>query len=81
VLENFVAFLRRLEKFDILEAYSLKPLLDGNRLCKELQAGPGPWVKGALDVVMEWQLRHPGQMDPRAAVIEVEKRRTELGIK
>ncbi|KAI9859531.1 MAG: CCA tRNA nucleotidyltransferase, mitochondrial [Trichoglossum hirsutum] len=81
VLESYTAFLHRLEKLDLLEAYSLKPILDGNRLCKELHVKPGPWMKGALEMVMEWQLGHPDQADPQAALVEIEERRAELGIK
>ncbi|KAI9780233.1 MAG: CCA tRNA nucleotidyltransferase, mitochondrial [Geoglossum umbratile] len=80
VLANYAAFLQHLEKLGILEAHLLKPLVDGNRLCQELHAQRGPWIKGALEVVMEWQLKHPDQADPQAAVMEVEKRRTQLGI-
>ncbi|KAH0565691.1 hypothetical protein GP486_000910 [Trichoglossum hirsutum] len=81
VLESYAAFLRHLEKLGLLEAYSLKPILDGTRLCEELRVKPGPWMKGALEMVMEWQLRHPDQTDPQAAVIEIEKRRVDLGIR
>jgi tRNA nucleotidyltransferase (CCA-adding enzyme) len=77
---SYAAFLQHLEKLGILEAHLLKPLVDGNRLCKELNAERGPWMKGALEAVMEWQLAHPNETNPQAAVMEVEKRRTQLGI-
>jgi hypothetical protein len=38
-------------------------------------------MKGALEMVMEWQLGHPDQADPQAALVEIEERRAELGIK
>jgi len=61
-----------------LEAYDLKPLVDGKALASALSIKPGPWMKDALDVVMAWQLRNPDIKDPQAAVDQV-KRSHEAG--
>ncbi len=44
-------------------------------LAKALNTPPGIWMKDALDVVMAWQLRHPGITDPQAAIEEVKQHR------
>ncbi|KAL1587396.1 hypothetical protein WHR41_03917 [Cladosporium halotolerans] len=70
---KYSTFVTHLRDLDILEAYSLKPLLDGKTLAKALSTPPGPWMKDALDVVMAWQLRHPDVKDPTEAIEEVKK--------
>lgn len=64
----------------MLEAASLKRLVDGSMLAKVLNRRPGKWMAAALDVCVEWQLRHPGETDPSAAIDEVRRRGSELGI-
>lgn len=39
----------------------------------------GPWMLAALNMVMEWQLRNPGNTAPEEAIAEVKERRKELG--
>ncbi|KAM0717596.1 hypothetical protein Q7P37_007448 [Cladosporium fusiforme] len=70
---KYTTFTTHLRDLDILEAYTLKPLLDGKALAKALSTPPGPWMKDALDVVMAWQLRHPDVKDPSGAIEEVKK--------
>jgi hypothetical protein len=60
--------IKHIESLDLFDVCSLKPLLDGKQLAKALDTKPGPWMKDALDVVMAWQLRNPGQTDPAAAI-------------
>jgi tRNA nucleotidyltransferase (CCA-adding enzyme) len=69
-----------------MDAASIRPILDGKRLQKDLNAGPGPWMKEALDVCMAWQLRNPEltDADPEKArcdaVEELRRRKEELKI-
>jgi tRNA nucleotidyltransferase (CCA-adding enzyme) len=70
---KYTAFTIHLRDLDILDTYSLKPLLDGKTLAKALSTPPGPWMKDALDVVMAWQLRNPDVKDPADAIEEVKK--------
>ena len=56
---------------DLLDAYALKPILDGKALTKALGVPTGPWMKDALDVVMRWQLRNPSKKDTAEAIEEV----------
>jgi hypothetical protein len=79
-------FIDHLENMQLLDAASIKSILDGKRLQKDLNAGPGPWMKEALDVCMAWQLRNPelAERDPEKArleaIEEVRQRRRELNI-
>ncbi|KAK1061374.1 CCA tRNA nucleotidyltransferase, mitochondrial [Friedmanniomyces endolithicus] len=76
---KYTAFLQHLSSLSLLDAYTLKPLLDGKMLAKALNTPPGIWMKDALDVVMAWQLRHPGITDPQAAIEEVKQQQQKQG--
>ncbi|KEQ65792.1 poly A polymerase C-terminal region-like protein [Aureobasidium melanogenum CBS 110374] len=70
-LSAFTNFLEYVQELDLLDAYALKPILDGKALTKALGVPTGPWMKDALDVVMRWQLRNPGKKDTAEAIEEV----------
>ncbi|KAF2432658.1 tRNA nucleotidyltransferase [Tothia fuscella] len=70
-LKSYTTFLKTIETQNLMTVYDLKPLIDGTKLAAALSAKPGPWMKGALDIVMSWQLRNPTITDPAAAVEEV----------
>lgn len=64
-----------------MDAPSIKSIIDGKQLCKELGGlKPGIWTGDALKVCMEWQLRNPDEVSYDAAVEEVKKRALELKI-
>lgn len=65
---------------DLMDIASERPLVDGKELVKKLGAKPGPWMRPALDLCMEWQLRNPGVEDTTLAVEEVKSRKEELKI-
>ncbi|KAI0442128.1 hypothetical protein F4803DRAFT_562568 [Xylaria telfairii] len=79
-LGEWQLFLEHLQVLDVLDAPSLKRIIDGNQLAKTLRVKPGKWMTGALEVCVAWQLRHPDATDPVGAVEEVTSRRQELGI-
>ncbi|KAH7035686.1 tRNA nucleotidyltransferase [Microdochium trichocladiopsis] len=79
-LAQWQRFLDHLHDLDVLEAPSLKRLIDGTQLAKALGVKPGKWMTAALDVCVAWQLRHPDATDPQGAVDEVEGKRAELGV-
>jgi tRNA nucleotidyltransferase (CCA-adding enzyme) len=70
-LSAFSNFLEYVQELDLLDAYSLKPILDGKALSKALGVPTGVWMKDALDVVMRWQLRNPGKKDTAEAIEQV----------
>ncbi|KAK4134183.1 poly A polymerase C-terminal region-like protein [Trichocladium antarcticum] len=80
VLAEWYHLLVRLVELDVMDAPSVKRLVDGKLLSQELGVKPGKWMGAALDVALEWQLRNPGVTDPAGAVDEVKRRRDELGI-
>ena len=64
-----------------MDAPAIKPIATGVMVMKALGGiKAGAWMKPALDVCMEWQLRNPGEGDPKGAIEEVLKRRKELKI-
>lgn len=71
IVRDYDAFVDHVQELGLVDAYSLKPLLDGKTLAKALLTPPGPWMKEALDVVMAWQLRNPGCTSPEEAIEEV----------
>ena len=68
---TYESFVGRVEKLGLTEAYSFRPLLDGKQLAKAIGISAGPWMKDALDVVMKWQLRNPGNTNASEAVNDV----------
>ncbi|KAL2023968.1 hypothetical protein VTK56DRAFT_203 [Thermocarpiscus australiensis] len=81
VLAEWQQFLDHLVEMGVMNAPSIKRLVDGKLLASELGVKPGKWMGAALDVALAWQLRNPGVTDPAGAVEEVRKRREELGIR
>ncbi len=81
IFAQWQAFIDHLEKMDLMDAPSIKPIIDGKKLAKVLgEPKMGEWMREALLVCMEWQLRNPGVADAQGAVEEVIKRREELKI-
>jgi hypothetical protein len=72
VFGDWQKLIDHLESMNLMDAASIKPIVDGRRLQKDLNASPGPWMKEALDVCMAWQLRNPemSESDPERAKCE-----------
>ncbi|KAI1369314.1 hypothetical protein F5Y08DRAFT_334725 [Xylaria arbuscula] len=79
-LSEWQLFLDHLQDLDVMDAPSMKRIIDGTQLAKALNVKPGKWMTGALEICVAWQLRHPDAKDPSGAVEEVDKKRKELGI-
>lgn len=80
VLVPWTRFFNHLADIHVLDAHIRKPIVDGKLLQKELGVKAGIWMKGALDVCMEYQFRNPQVNDPSAAIEEVRGRAEELKI-
>jgi tRNA nucleotidyltransferase (CCA-adding enzyme) len=81
VVKDWQCFLDHLQMLDLMDAPSIKPLVDGRKLMQTLEIKkPGRWMSSALDMCMAWQLRNPGEADPAGAIEEVQKHKEELGI-
>lgn len=58
-LNKFSTVLQHIVDLDLLEAPSIKPILNGKEMLVLLeQRRPGPWMTNALARVVEWQLDH-----------------------
>ncbi|KAI5923708.1 poly A polymerase head domain-containing protein [Camillea tinctor] len=79
-LHGWQMFLDHLQELDVMDAPSLKRLIDGTRLANALGVKPGTWMTRALDVCVAWQLRNPDATEPSGAIHEVYKRRDELNV-
>ncbi|GAP92306.2 putative cca tRNA mitochondrial [Rosellinia necatrix] len=79
-LGEWKLFLDHLQILDVLDAPSLKRIIDGTQLAEVLGVKPGKWMANALDVCFAWQFRHPDATDPAGAIDEVKSRRIELDI-
>ncbi|KAI0482125.1 hypothetical protein GGR56DRAFT_663178 [Xylariaceae sp. FL0804] len=79
-LGGWQKFLDHLQELDVMDAPSLRRILNGTQLAKALGVKPGKWMMSALEVCTAWQLRHPEATDPTEAIEEVRRRRDELGI-
>ncbi|TVY64215.1 CCA tRNA nucleotidyltransferase [Lachnellula suecica] len=81
LFRDWQLFIDHLTDMDVMDAPSLRLLVNGDDL-KEALGGikPGMWMKPALDVCIEWQLRNPGNEDKEAAMNEVKMKRNELKI-
>ncbi|KAI0131980.1 hypothetical protein BJ170DRAFT_679876 [Xylariales sp. AK1849] len=79
-LAEWQSFLDHLQEIDVMEAPTLKRLIDGNQLAKALGVKPGRWMAQALEVCVAWQLRNPDATDPADAIKEVRSKKDELGI-
>ncbi|KAI0970280.1 hypothetical protein F4678DRAFT_473184 [Xylaria arbuscula] len=79
-LSEWQSFLDHLQGLDVIDAPSMKRIIDGTELAKALGVKPGKWMTGALDVCVAWQLRHPDATDASGAIDEVSSKRKELDI-
>ena len=80
LVDRYAAWLSRIKELDLLDAPSLKPIVNGKQLCDAFGVKNGPWVKKALDFVIEWQLQNPDEIDAESAIEEVKRRRKETGL-
>ena len=77
---QYALWLENIQKLDLGNAYSLKPLVNGNQLAAALGVKSGPWTKRALEIAMEWQFRNPEAILPEGGIAEVLERKGELGL-
>jgi len=81
VAHEYALFVKHIEDNDLSEAYSVKPILDGTKLCTALGAISGRWMKPALDMLLQWQFDNPGVKDPQPVLEEIKNAAVELEIK
>ena len=77
-LHGWQVFMDHLIEMDVMDAPTLKRLVDGKELSKAFGAKGGQWTGKALDIFTEWQLRNPTAKEPAEGLREVWERREEL---
>lgn len=80
LVDGYATWISTIKELGLLDAPSLKPIVNGKQLCDAFGAKNGPWLKKALDFVIEWQLRNPDETDAGAAIEEVKRRKKETGL-
>lgn len=81
LFRDYALWLSELQDLDLLDIYLLKPLVDGSEISAALGTKSGPWLKRALEVSIEWQLRNPNQTEKGACMEEIKRRKIELGLR
>ncbi|KAJ2083682.1 CCA tRNA nucleotidyltransferase, mitochondrial [Coemansia sp. RSA 988] len=56
---KYAALADAIDAHGLVEAYTLKPLVDGRAAARILGIRPGPGIRDVLEQVMAWQLDHP----------------------
>ena len=54
--ERFAEYVRHEGLEDI---YTRTPMINGRKMAEVLETKSGPWMKGALNLVMAWELDNP----------------------
>ncbi|MCJ1421497.1 CCA tRNA nucleotidyltransferase, mitochondrial [Xylographa parallela] len=78
--EQYAGWLMHIKSLGLMNAYTFKPVVDGAQLMHAFHRPSGKWIVGALNIVMEWQLRNPGKTAVEEAIGEVKVRWKELGL-
>ena len=74
IFKEYADWMCALKSLDLLDIDKLVPLVRGDQLCQALGGiKSGAWLKPALDIAMEWQLRNPKETDPSGGVAEVSR--------
>ncbi|EMG48451.1 tRNA nucleotidyltransferase, mitochondrial, putative, partial [Candida maltosa Xu316] len=58
-IQNYEDLFTQIEKWDLTNVHTMKPLLDGTTLSKKLNMKPGPWLRPVTEEILVWQLDNP----------------------
>jgi tRNA nucleotidyltransferase (CCA-adding enzyme) len=78
VIHEYDKFLSYIQDQDLLEVYTLRPIVKGDEIVKALGAVKGPWMSKATDMVIEYQLRQPESSEKEKVLEELRRRKDEL---
>lgn len=65
---------------DVVDAASIKPLVEGHSLARSLNMKPGRWMSKALEACLAWQFDHPEITNADDIIQVIKSRREELDI-
>jgi tRNA nucleotidyltransferase (CCA-adding enzyme) len=71
--ERYNALAEYVRHEDLADVSAHTPIINGKKMAEVLLTKTGPWMKGALDLVMAWQLDNPDSS--REDAIEMVKRK------
>jgi tRNA nucleotidyltransferase (CCA-adding enzyme) len=77
VVQRYNTFAEYVRSQSLENIHERVPIINGRKMAEVLQTKTGPWMKGALDLVMAWQLDNPdGSRDD--AIEMVKQKRAEI---
>jgi len=59
VVQRYNTFAEYVRSQSLENLHERVPIINGRKMADVLQTKTGPWMKGALDLVMAWQLDNP----------------------
>lgn len=78
LFRDYALWLLELRRLELLDVYQLKPIVTGDEISAALGTKSGPWLKRALQICIEWQLRNPDETNKEGCIEEIIGRRNEL---
>jgi hypothetical protein len=81
VCRDYEKLLLYIEEQDMLEVDSVRPFMDGNSVREALDVPKGPGIARAMELVVEWQVRNPGNQEVKEAISWLAERKGELDVK
>ncbi|KGY15579.1 hypothetical protein PABG_11572 [Paracoccidioides brasiliensis Pb03] len=81
LFQSYEKFLLYIENDNLLDAFSLRPLINGHDIISALGVKTGPWMGTALEMLIEWQLRNPEETSKEAAISELLRRKGEAAVR
>lgn len=74
VIQQYRVFAKYVREQGLENVYEQTPIINGKQMAEVLQTKTGPWMKGALDLVMSWQLDNPTAVREDAMEMVKQKR-------
>jgi tRNA nucleotidyltransferase (CCA-adding enzyme) len=80
VIYEYDKFLSYAQDQNLLEVWALRPIVKGDEIANALGAAPGPWMGKAVEITIQYQLRHPEFTEKEKVLEEICRRKAELNI-
>jgi tRNA nucleotidyltransferase/poly(A) polymerase len=77
VIQRYNTFAEYVQREGLATVCENTPIINGKKIVEVLQTKTGPWMKGALDLVMAWQLDNPDG-STEDAIEMVKRKRAEI---
>jgi tRNA nucleotidyltransferase (CCA-adding enzyme) len=78
VIHEYDRFLSYVKEQDLLDVCALRPIVKGSEVMTALGAVQGPWINKAMNMIIQWQLLSPHNLEKEAALEEITRRKAEL---